>query len=94
MRSVLAHVRLLVQVRRLDRQLERQSRQTRRELVRLLGPYARPGDGLAPTMRRVPADDRPRVLELLGRVDLGPGRPGVDPDDALYDFLDALGGHR
>lgn len=79
---------------RLDRQLERHRRGTLRELRDRLGPHARPGDGLAPTMRRVPPDERAAVLDLLRRVDLGPGGADVDEVDRLYDLLDDLAGAR
>ena len=77
---------------RLDRQAERHRRATFRELQARLGPHTRRGDLLAPTIRRVPPDDRPLVMELLGRVDLGPGGPDVCPIGQLYDLLDDFAG--
>lgn len=79
---------------RLDREFDRHCRVTRREVERQVGPHARRGQGLAATMLRVPPDERADVLGLLRRVDLGPGGPGVDEVDRLYDLLDGLGAGR
>lgn len=89
-----AGLRLRWDLWQLDRALHRQQRTTLSELRKRVGPYARRGDGLAPTMHRIPPDERDHALSLLRRVDLGPGKPGVDVVERLYDLLDELGERR
>lgn len=94
MRRLLAALRRRYAWWQLDREFDRHCRVTQREVKRQIGPYARPRQGLAATMLRVPPDERADVLGLLRRVDLGPGGPGIDEVDRLYDLLDGLGAGR
>lgn len=90
-RRAIARMRHWWTLRGLDRQFKAQQRQTRKELHRYLAPYAQTGDGLAPTMQRVPPDDREMVLSLIRRVDVGTVGPDKDVVDRLYELIDELG---